>query len=103
MIFQVIIAVSEFKDKIGNYYHSRVISLTKGVDKEELVGWDYKYFNLPHSPGIWCVTVEKESGKFKIISMNFLFDISLNPISLDNVAKKDSKNFNKGQFIGEHT
>lgn len=77
MIFQVIIAVSEFKDKSNSYYHSRVLSLTKGIDKYELSGWVYNDVNLPGNPGIWKITVEKSGKDFKIIESKLVYEIGL--------------------------
>ena len=78
MIFQVIIAVSEFKDTSDSYYHSRVISLTKDVDKFELKGWDYNNDPLfPNSPGIWRMTVYKSPTEFKIVELKLVCEIGL--------------------------
>ena len=78
MIFQVIIAVSEFKDTSDSYHHSRVISLTKDVDKSELKGWDYTNDPLfPNFPGIWKTTVYKTPTEFTIVESELVYRIGL--------------------------
>ena len=79
MIFNVILAISEFKDKTNSYYHSRLISLTKGLDKLELLHWEYANDKeFPNEPGIWKLTVNKSSQtSFKIIESVKVYDIGL--------------------------
>lgn len=79
MIFQVLLAISEFKDKSNNYYHSRVISLTKGIDTTELLFWNYTNDdNFPNLPGIWKLTVWKKSQEnFIIVNSEMVYDIGL--------------------------
>lgn len=79
MIFQVLLAVSEFKDKSNSYYHSRVISLEKGVDKMELLFWNYTDDEkFPNSPGIWKLKVWKVAPEvFVIVNSEMVYDIGL--------------------------
>jgi hypothetical protein len=79
MIFQVLLAISEFKDKSNDFYHSRVISLTKDFDKYELMHWNYTSDDsFPNTPGIWMLTVSKTSPtEFKIIESELVYDIGL--------------------------
>jgi len=81
MIFRVLLAISEFKDKSNSYYHSRVISLTKGIDKLELSFWNYTNDDgFPNLPGIWKLSVWKVSPEiFIIIRSELVYDIGLDP------------------------
>jgi hypothetical protein len=79
MIFQVLVAISEFKNKPDGYYHSRVISLTKGIDKTELSGWNGDIDNdFPALPGIWKLTVWKVAPEiFIIVESKLVYEIGL--------------------------
>ena len=79
MIFQVLLAISEFKSVSGRYYHARVISLTKDIDKHVLQEWDYKTDNMvPVKPGIWKLTLNKmDNGKIRVTDSELVYNIGL--------------------------